>query len=263
MGRPSRYSPEVRERAVGLVFDHEQRHDSQWAAIRSVAEKIGCSSETLRHWIHQAERDEGRRPRLTTEERQRLTALEREKGGGSDLRGHVVRLCLRGVRHRCLCPAHRRLARLRLAADRLGPRCARAGALRPSDDRPARAPQRSGRAVSLDRYTERLADASLEPSVGSVADSYDNALAESVIGLYQDRTDPASGTVATSRGCGVCHARMGGLVQPPSAARADRPRAAGRVRTAVLSHAGHSSHGGRSHVMSSLGNPGRFNSKSK
>ena len=78
MGRPSRYSPEVRERAVGLVFDHEQRHDSQWAANRSVAEKIGCSSETLRHWIHQAERDEGRRPRLTTEERQRLTVLERE-----------------------------------------------------------------------------------------------------------------------------------------------------------------------------------------
>ena len=52
MGRPSRYSPEVRERAVRLVFEHEDQHDSQWAAIRSVAEKIGCSSETLRGGPH-------------------------------------------------------------------------------------------------------------------------------------------------------------------------------------------------------------------
>ena len=48
MGRPRKYSPEVRERAVRLVFDHEHQHDSQWAAIRSVAEKIGCTAETLR-----------------------------------------------------------------------------------------------------------------------------------------------------------------------------------------------------------------------
>ena len=62
MGRPSRYSPEVRERVVRLVFEHEDQHDSQWGAIRSVAEKIGCSSETLRHWVRRAERDQGRRP---------------------------------------------------------------------------------------------------------------------------------------------------------------------------------------------------------
>ena len=61
MGRPSRYAPEVRERAVRLVFEHEDQHDSQWAAIRSVAAKIGCTSETLRHWVRQAERDQGRR----------------------------------------------------------------------------------------------------------------------------------------------------------------------------------------------------------
>ena len=61
-----------------MVFDHEHQHDSQWAAIRSVAEKIGCTSETLRHWVRQAERDTGRRPGLTTEERERLQALERE-----------------------------------------------------------------------------------------------------------------------------------------------------------------------------------------
>ena len=61
MGRPRQFSPEVRERAVRLVFDHEHQHDSQWAAIRSVAEKIGCTAETLRPWVRHAERDVGRR----------------------------------------------------------------------------------------------------------------------------------------------------------------------------------------------------------
>ena len=78
MGRSRKYSPEVRERAVRLVFDHEHQHDSPWAAIRSVADKIGCTAETLRHWVRQAGRDTGRRPGLTTEERERLKTLERE-----------------------------------------------------------------------------------------------------------------------------------------------------------------------------------------
>ena len=78
MNRTRRYSPEVRERAVRLVFAHERAHPSQWAAISSIAEKIGCSSETLRNWVRQAGRDEGRRPGLTTEERERLKDLERE-----------------------------------------------------------------------------------------------------------------------------------------------------------------------------------------
>ena len=78
MGRRSKYSPEVRERAVRLVLESEGRHPSQWAAITSVANKIGCTPETLRKWLRQAERDAGRRPGLTTEERTRLKELERE-----------------------------------------------------------------------------------------------------------------------------------------------------------------------------------------
>ena len=78
MARPSRFSPEVRERAVRMVFEHAQNHPSQWAAITSIAEKIGCTAETLRHWVRQAERDSGRRPGLTTDERTRFKQLERE-----------------------------------------------------------------------------------------------------------------------------------------------------------------------------------------
>ena len=61
-----------------MVLDPADEHPSQWAAIRSVAEKLGCTIEALRRWVRQAERDTGRRPGLTTEERQRLKALERE-----------------------------------------------------------------------------------------------------------------------------------------------------------------------------------------
>ena len=78
MGRRSRYAPEVKERAVRLVQEQEREHGSQWSAIRSVASKIGCSAETLRNWVRQAERDAGKRAGLTTEERQRLKLLERE-----------------------------------------------------------------------------------------------------------------------------------------------------------------------------------------
>ena len=78
MGRPSRYSPEVRERAVRMVLDHQGEYDSQWAAMASIASKIGCTAETLRKWVRQAERDTGQRAGLTTDEKRRLKELERE-----------------------------------------------------------------------------------------------------------------------------------------------------------------------------------------
>jgi transposase-like protein len=78
MSTSKRYSPEVRERAVRLVFEQQGQHESQWAAIGSIAAKIGCTAETLRGWVRQAERDQGTRPGLSSDERERLKALERE-----------------------------------------------------------------------------------------------------------------------------------------------------------------------------------------
>ena len=72
------YSPEVRERAARMVLDGAGEHGSQWAAIGSIAAKIGCTAETLRRWVRQAERDRGRRAGPTTEDRERIKALERE-----------------------------------------------------------------------------------------------------------------------------------------------------------------------------------------
>ena len=73
-----RYPPELRERAVRMVFEHQHEYASQWAAIVSIAEKFGPSAETLRNWVRRAEVDEGRRSGVTTDERVRLKELERE-----------------------------------------------------------------------------------------------------------------------------------------------------------------------------------------
>jgi transposase-like protein len=78
MSKSNRYSPEVQERAVRLVREHRAEYDSEWAAMESIAAKIGCTTETLRKWVRRTERDEGKRPGLTTDERERLKALERE-----------------------------------------------------------------------------------------------------------------------------------------------------------------------------------------
>jgi transposase len=72
------FPAEVRERAVRMVFEQEREHATQWAAMCSVAGKIGCSGETLRNWVRKIERDQGLRPGPTTAENDRIKTLERE-----------------------------------------------------------------------------------------------------------------------------------------------------------------------------------------
>jgi len=74
----NKFSPEVRERAVRMVQEHRGEYPSEWAGLHSIASKFGCAGETLRHWVRQVERDAGSRAGLTTDERTRLKALERE-----------------------------------------------------------------------------------------------------------------------------------------------------------------------------------------
>jgi transposase len=78
MRKSPKFSPEVIERAVRMVFEAKDQYPSQWAAIESIARKIGCTGETLRRWIRQAERDQGVREGPSTAERQRVKELERE-----------------------------------------------------------------------------------------------------------------------------------------------------------------------------------------
>jgi transposase len=78
MRKSPKFSPEVQERAVRMVFDAKDQYPTQWAAIESIAGKIGCSAETLRKWVRQRERDSGVRPGATTTEQQRIKDLERE-----------------------------------------------------------------------------------------------------------------------------------------------------------------------------------------
>jgi transposase-like protein len=78
MAHQPKYSPEVRERAVRMMFEHESEYDSQWEAIRSLAAKIGCTAETLRKWVRRKEIDTGRRNGVTRDERARIKELELE-----------------------------------------------------------------------------------------------------------------------------------------------------------------------------------------
>ncbi len=78
MRKSPKFSPEVVERSVRMVLESQGQYESQWAAIESISAKIGCTAETLRRWVRQAERDEGLRPGPTTAEQQRIRELERE-----------------------------------------------------------------------------------------------------------------------------------------------------------------------------------------
>jgi transposase len=78
MSRQTRYAAEVRARAVRMVLEHRGDHASEWTAIGSIASKIGCTAETLRGWVRQSERDQGLRAGTTSDERERIKALERE-----------------------------------------------------------------------------------------------------------------------------------------------------------------------------------------
>jgi transposase len=78
MPRKSPYSPEVRERAVKMVLEHRDEYPSEWAAMTSVATKLGMTAETLRSWVRRAQVDDGVRPGLTRDERQRMKELEKE-----------------------------------------------------------------------------------------------------------------------------------------------------------------------------------------
>jgi len=78
MSTQKRYSPEVRERAVRMMFEHEKDYESRWATLVSISNKIGCTPETLRSWVKRHEVDSGRREGLTTEDREQLKALQKE-----------------------------------------------------------------------------------------------------------------------------------------------------------------------------------------
>ena len=190
-------------------------------------------------------------------------AAEPALGGGFHLRRHLGRLRLRGLRDRRLRPPDRRLARVTLGPERTScsmPWSRPCTSAAPSPAAASSVTPIAGRNTSSIRYTERLAEAGIEPSVGSVGDCYDNALAETIIGLFKAEVIHRRGPWRSLRGGRVRHARMGRLVQSPAAARTDRQRASRRGRSALLCSGRGPSLGRLTQTKQPPGNPGRFTS---
>lgn len=163
-----------------LVLDNEGQHASRWQAIVSISAKIGCTPQTLNEWVKKAEVDGGRRAGIPTEMAEKMKALEREN---RELR--QANEILRKVSAYFAPPLgeclHSPVGQLGREGFNVA-RCTVArlmkgmGLVHHSD--------RGSQYLSI-RYTERLAEAGIEPSVGSVGDSYDNALAETINGLFK------------------------------------------------------------------------------
>ena len=139
MKTTTKYSLEFRERAVRMVFDHQGEHESQWKAIVSIATKIGCAGETLRKWVRQAERDQGKRPGLSNSERDRLKELERENRELKRANENKWPICVRiGVMSHARASIHAAAQ----PSDRFWSPCARANNMRVAPRSSKRAPLR-------------------------------------------------------------------------------------------------------------------------